>query len=89
MQAVGKLTSTQTTLDNVLELATPHVISKDTILHAVSQLVACDDQVYNVWVDRKKLTIFIGIGTHGQGWVQELLDHNATQNKNKGITYHT
>ena len=38
--------STQTTLDNVLEVVkAPNEFSKDAILHAVAQLVACDDQV--------------------------------------------
>ena len=38
--------STQTTLDNVLKVVkAPNEFSKDAILHAVAQLIACDDQI--------------------------------------------
>lgn len=45
-ESAGGTSSTQTTLDNVLEVVkAPNEFSKEAILHAVSQLVACDDQV--------------------------------------------
>lgn len=45
VQSAGASLSIQTTLDSVLEVKAPSVFSKEAILHAVAQLVACDDQV--------------------------------------------
>jgi hypothetical protein len=59
LQAAGKSTSTQMTLDNVLEVVKPCEFSKDNILHAVAQLVACDDQVCNMQGERKKTHDFV------------------------------
>ncbi|KAF8680603.1 hypothetical protein AX14_004549 [Amanita brunnescens Koide BX004] len=44
VQSAGASLSIQTTLDSVLEVKAPSVFSKEAILHAVAQLVACDDQ---------------------------------------------
>jgi hypothetical protein len=67
LQAVGKSTSTQMTLDNVLEVAKPCEFSKDNILHAVAQLVVCDDQVCNMQGKRKKLMILY---RHWYSWAR-------------------
>ena len=47
-QSAGSGALSQTTLDNAVEPKTTKEFSKDAILHAVAQLVACDDQVSRV-----------------------------------------
>ena len=48
-QSAGSGVLSQTTLDNAVEPSKPtKEFSKDAILHAVAQLVACDDQVSGV-----------------------------------------
>ena len=85
--AGGRALSTQTTLDNVLEVVkAPNEFSKDAILHTVAQLMACDDQVWVATIEGIGiLTVVEGTGVRGQSCVQELFDHDATQNKTKGV----
>lgn len=59
LQAAGKSMLTQMTLDNVLQVAKPCEFSKDNILHAVAQLIVCDDQVCNMQGERKKTHDFV------------------------------
>jgi hypothetical protein len=48
MLEMAKKAKSQSTLDNLLLVDRPDTFTRDGIVHAVAQFVACDDQVSNL-----------------------------------------
>ena len=60
-QSAGSGVLSQMTPDNAVELKTTKEFSKDGILHAVAQLVACDDQVSDMEELDSEITCFLKV----------------------------
>ena len=80
---------TQSTLDSIVQVSKVlKEFSKDAILHALAQLVACNNQVSEggggLKSTTKLLTFTAGICISKQGHVLELFNGHASQNANKG-----
>jgi len=89
MQTKSGGLSTQTTLDSVVQvLKEPKEFSRDALLHALAQLVVCNDEVSErggeIRINKKLLMFTTGICISKQGHVSELFNSHASQNENKG-----